>query len=237
MSYGGQDEEGNPDGKAKGTINIANYGNGNVYGMYTPEAYDGAEGEQQPIIANNSDNGAQSVINLVNTGSGVTTGLRGGQRSHIENTGEININNLGDGTAVGIYGGAGSNILNRGKINIYRQAHTDAEDGTVHNPDGATGGTAYGIYAESGAQVINSGDITITGAEKGTGIYLEKGASLENTGNISFNGTSDAIVEDGSAVDIYGEGTNRASVDLNDMGGEIILGQGGRFLPMRCPEI
>lgn len=115
MSYGGQDEEGNPDGKAKGTINIANYGNGNVYGMYTPEAYDGAEGEQQPIIANNSDNGAQSVINLVNTGSGVTTGLRGGQRSHIENTGEININNLGDGTAVGIYGGAGSNILNRGK--------------------------------------------------------------------------------------------------------------------------
>lgn len=229
MSYGGQDEEGNPDGKAKGTINIANYGNGNVYGMYTPEVYDGAEGEQQPIIANNSDNGAQSVINLVNTGSGVTTGLRGGQRSHIENTGEININNLGDGTAVGIYGGAGSNILNRGKINIYRQAHTDAEDGTVHNPDGATGGTAYGIYAESGAQVINSGDITITGAEKGTGIYLEKGASLENTGNISFNGTSDAIVEDGSAVDIYGEGTNRASVDLNDMGGEIILGQGGRF--------
>lgn len=77
--------------------------------------------------------------------------------------------------------------------------------------------------------MINSGDITITGAEKGTGIYLEKGASLENTGNISFNGTSDAIVEDGSAVDIYGEGTNRASVDLNDMGGEIILGQGGRF--------
>ena len=125
------------------------------------------------------------------------------QAIHIENTGEININNLGDGTAVGIYGGAGSNILNRGKINIYRQAHTDAEDGTVHNPDGATGGTAYGIYAESGAQVINSGDITITGAEKGTGIYLEKGASLENTGNISFNGTSDAIVEDGSAVDIY----------------------------------
>lgn len=229
MSYGGKDEEGNPDGTAKGTINIVNLGDGDVYGMYSPEAYEGLAEEQQPIISNNSDNGAESIINLVNTGDGVTTGMRGGQGSYIENTGEININNLGDGTAVGIYGGAGADILNAGTINIYREAFTDETDGTVYQPDGATGGTAYGIYAESGATVKNTGSITVTGAENGTGIYLEKGATLENSGDVIFNGTVDSITENGAAVDIYGDGTQRADVNLDDMGGEVVLSNGGRF--------
>ena len=231
MSYGGKDAEGKPDGTAKGTISIVNLGDGDVYGMYSPEAYEGLAEEQQPIISNNSDNGAESIINLVNTGDGVTTGMRGGQGSYIENTGEININNLGDGTAVGIYGGAGADILNAGTINIYREAFTDETDGTVYQPDGTTGGTAYGIYAESGATVKNTGSITVTGAENGTGIYLEKGATLENSGDVIFNGTADSITENGAAVDIYGDGngTQRADVNLDDMGGEVVLSSGGRF--------
>ena len=231
MSYGGRDAEGKPDGTAKGTINIVNLGDGDVYGMYSPEAYEGLAEEQQPIISNNSDNGAESIINLVNAGDGVTTGMRGGQGSYIENTGEININNLGNGTAVGIYGGAGADILNAGTINIYREAFTDETDGTVYQPDGATGGTAYGIYAESGATVKNTGSITVTEAENGTGIYLEKGAMLENSGDVIFNGTANSITENGAAVDIYGDGngTQRADVNLDDMGGEVVLSSGGRF--------
>ena len=231
MSYGGVDEEGNPNGIAKGTINIVNLGDGDVYGMYSPEGYDGAEDEQQPIISNTSSDGSESIINLVNTGDGVTTGLRGGYGSYIENSGEININNLGNGTAIGIYAGVNSNVLNSGSINIYREEFTDS-DGVVYSPDGSTGGTAYGIYAESGATITNSGTIEITGAEKGTGIYLEKGATLENTGDIIFNGSSDnTIVQDGEAIDIYGDGntSDRASVNLDDLGGEVILGEGGRF--------
>lgn len=230
MGYGGLTEEGEVNGTATGTINIANYGSGDVYGMYTPEPYDGNEGEQVPIIANVSGTNSTSAINLVNTGSGVVTGMRGGAGSNIINSGEININNLGSGTAVGIYGGSNSAINNSGTINIYRSAYTDTEDGIVHNPNGSTGGTAYGIYAESGAAVNNSGTITVTGAGGGTGIYLESGASLENTGKVYFNGTSGAVTENGSARDIYGEGTSRAAISLSSLGdGEIILGKGGQF--------
>ena len=228
-SFGGQDEEGNPNGIAKGSINIVNLGNGDVYGMYSPEAYEGLDGEQRPIITNNNENGAESVINIVNKGNGVTTGLRGGQGSHIENTGEININNLGSGTAVGIYGGADSYIKNSGKIHIYRTSYVDEETGETLNPQGDKGGSAYGIYAESGSYVINDGDIVVTGAEKGTGIYLENNATLENNGTISFNDSSSDVVQSGDAIDIYGDATNKASVNLDNLGGEIILAQGGRF--------
>lgn len=209
-------------GIASGTINVLNLGNGNVFGLYSSGA--------GYTVSNRSDKNETSVVNLVNTGDGVTTGLRGGQDSTIENSGEININNLGNGTAVGIYGGANSNIVNSGTINIYREAYEDEETGQTYNPDGEKGGTAYGIYAESGSYVTNTGTITVTGAEKGTGIYLEAGGTLENSGTVIFNGSSDAsIQENGDAIDIYGDGTERASVNLNDLGGEVILSQGGRF--------
>ncbi len=224
MAYGGVDEmTGKPNGAAKGVIKIANYGNGDIYGMYMPEA------DTSGIIANVNENGSESVVSLVNTGSGVATGLRGGQGTNIINSGEININNLGTGTAVGIYGESNTVITNSGKINIYRESYTDKEDGTVHNPNGTNGGTAYGIYAESGARINNSGEIIVTNAAQGTGIYLERGAMLENTGVISFNGTAGGIVSNGSAIDIYGAGAHRAAVDLNSLGGEIVLGLGGRF--------
>ena len=212
--YGYSDE-----GIASGIINVLNVGNGNVFGLYS-------YGEGQTV----SNRGETSIVNLVNTGDGVTTGLRGGQGSYIENSGEININNLGSGTAVGIYGGANSNIINSGTIDIYREAYEDEETGQTYNPDGEKGGTAYGIYAESGSYVTNTGTITVTGAEKGTGIYLEAGGTLENSGTVIFNDSSDAsIQENGDAIDIYGDGTERASVNLNDLGGEVILSQGGRF--------
>lgn len=225
IHQGAVDGEGKPIGVAEGLINIVNLGDGDAYGMYTQGGNDGTSAS----IGNISNDGARSVINIVNTGDGVTTGLRGGQGSSIENSGEININNLGDGTVVGIYGGANSNIINSGTINIYRQAYEDEETGQTYNPNGEIGGTAYGIYAESGSYVTNTGTIKITGAENGTGVYLENGAQLENSGTIMFNGSSDNISQTGEAIDIYGDGTKKTTVDLNDLGGEIILGQGGRF--------
>ncbi len=225
MSYGGLDDDGNPDGIAKGTINIVNLGDGDVYGMYSPEG---------SIISNASSNGSESIINLVNTGNGVTTGMRGGYGSYIVNSGEININNLGSGTAIGIYADSYSYVLNSGSINIYRESYTDT-DGVTYEPESDIGGTAYGIYAKSGASIVNSGIINITGAGSGTGIYLEAGAKLVNNGDIIFNGSSDdTIVQNGEAIDIYGEGsetslTSMVSVNLNDLGGEIILGKNGRF--------
>lgn len=220
----GFDKEGYATGSAIGIIKVANYGNGDVYGMYIPEEEEGA------VIENRGIGGSESVIDLVNTGSGVTTGMRGATGVTIVNSGEININNLGSGTAVGIYGESNSIVNNSGTISIYRSDYTDTFDNVVHKPDGTVGGTAYGIYAESGAQVTNSGTITISGAENGSGIYLEKGATLENNGTISFNGASDSIITDGEAVDIYGtENTTRASVDLSSLGGEIILGSSGKF--------
>ena len=222
---GAFDENGNYLGLAEGTINIVNHGDGDVYGMYTLGGNDGSPA----MIGNISSEGAHSVIDIVNTGDGVTTGLRGGNEATIINSGTININNLGNGTAVGIYGGAQSIIENSGDINIYRTAYHDEETNQDYNPQGSTGGTAYGIYAETGAQVTNTGNITITGAENGTGVYLENGATLENNGTISFNGASSNISQEGEAIDIYGEGTQRASVDLNTMGGEIVLGKNGRF--------
>lgn len=221
MSYGGQDESGRPDGTAIGLIDIVNHGNGDVYGMYMPEA------DTQGIVANVTDNGSTSYINIVNTGDGVTTGLRGGRGNRIINSGEININNLGNGTVYGIYGEAGARIDNSGLINIYRLAYTDPIENTVYNPSSALGGKVYGIYAESGAEVFNSGRIVVSGAQDGKGIFLESGAKLENTGRVIFNGVEEVYYNGGPAGD--GDLTNGASVDFDDMGGEIILGKGGSF--------
>lgn len=216
MAYGFDDETKLPNGVAKGYINIFNKGNGDSYGMYLPDE------DEKGIIGNINSNGSESVVSIVNVGSGTATGLRGGKRTTIINSGEININNLGSGTAIGIYGEQNSRIENSGVINIYREAYTDNVTGEKYNPSSAKGGVAYGIYAESGASVLNTGDIIITGAGAGKGIYLENGATLENFGNVSFN----EQVQDVSAA----ERGVLSIVNFNDMGGEIILGNGGHFL-------
>ncbi|MCM1322751.1 MAG: autotransporter domain-containing protein [Acetobacter sp.] len=213
MSYGGRDETtGEPNGIARGQINILNVGNGNSYGMYLPEA------DAKGLIANINSNGSESVINMVNVGSGTATGMRGGAETTILNSGKIDINNLGSGTAIGIYGEKNSRIENSGSINIHRDTYTDTESNEVYSPTSVSGGTAYGIYAESGANVINRGEITITGAKAGEGIHLEDGATLVNRGTVRFNG----VLQNGN------DGIENA-VNFNEMGGEVLLGQGGRF--------
>ncbi len=216
-TYGGVNPEtGKPNGIAKGYINILSKGNGNSFGMYLPDE------DEKGIIGNITSEGAESVVSIVNVGSGTATGLRGGRKTTIVNSGTIDINNLGNGTAIGIYGERDSKIENSGIINIHRDAYTDTVTGTKYNPAGANGGVAYGIYAETGARVLNTGDITITGANAGKGIYLEDGATLENSGNVRFNGKLQNVqtAENGSVQSV---------VNLNDMGGEIILGKGGHF--------
>ena len=218
-------------GTAKGTINIVNYGNGNVYGMFSSEPYEGNVGEVRPVVSNESvhgidGKGSKGVINIVNSGNGVATGMRAGYGGWIVNSGEININNMGDGTAVGIYADNNVDVYNSGKINIYRGDYTD--EGVLHKPSSAIGGTAYGIYAESGARIDNSGEITVTGAADGTGIYLEKGAVLENSGIVRFDGADNSIVTEGSKIEIYGPEGKTVNLDSFG-GGEIILNQGGKF--------
>ncbi len=210
----GRDEAGNPTSTARGTINILNSGNGDAYGMYIPDA------DPNAIIANIGTDGATSIINIVNTGTGTATGMRGGQETFITNSGEININNLGSGTAIGMYGEENSRIDNSGTINITHQTYEDPETGQIYRPDTTHSGTAYGIYAEKGATVVNNGNITITGAESGQGIFLEEGATLTNNGNISFNGRNEN--------NLYTT-ANSGYTNLNDFGGEIILGNNGKF--------
>lgn len=225
MSYGGKTEEGEYTSHAIGRINILNAGR-DAYGMYLPDE------DEKGILANVNENNSESYIDIVNVSNHAATGLRGGKKTTIINSGEININNLKNGTAVGIYAEQNSIIVNSGKINIYRQNFTDEKDGTTYVADGTIGGRAYGIYAESGAEVNNSGTITITGAAEGAGIYIESGATLVNTGVVNFNGGDGKIVENGEHIDIYAIGSSPLStdVDLNNLGGgEIVLGKGGQF--------
>lgn len=210
MSYGGQDEEGQPQSHAKGVIKINNSGNGKVYGMYMPEE------DTKGIIANVNNNGSESIIDIKNAGTGVVTGMRGGKGNSITNSGDIIIAN--DGTSVGIYGESNAKINNSGRIDIHGYKHSSST------------GEAYGIYAEKGAKVVNSGEIKVN-ARNGAGIYLEEGATLENTGTVDFSGIGDNIVQNGAALDIYGEKATASTVNLNDLGGgEIILGENGKFI-------
>ena len=211
--YGGQqlyNAVSNNDGHAYGLINIVNIGNGNSFGIYMPDE------DKDGVVSNAGGERTHSTINIVNIGNGTATGLRGGKQSRIDNSGEIYINNVGNGTAIGIYGEQNSSVNNGGLIRIYRSSYDD--EGTIYNPVGSVGGTAYGIYAESGATVENSGEIDVSGAAAGKGVYLQEGATLVNTGTIRFNG------EEQDA------GVGVSTVDLDKFGGgEIILGQGGKF--------
>lgn len=216
-AFGGIDAEtGLSKSSSKGNINILSAGNGAAYGMYLSD--DDAEG----YIDNSSVDGAESSIKIVNAGDGNATGLHGGKGVTIRNSGAIDINNLESGTAIGIYGDEKSFVENSGTINIHRDSYTDNETGMVYNPAGNVGGTAYGIYAESGAKVVNSGEIMITGAAGGQGIYLADGATLENTGIVMFNGVAQNIDESAPA-------RLETKADFNKMGGEVLLGKGGRF--------
>ena len=213
-SLAGRDAEGNPNGHPTGRINIINAGNGDAYGMYLPDP------DERGLVENRSDDGADSVIHIVNVGSGTATGMRGGEKISITNSGEININNIGDGTAIGIYGEKDSKIVNSGLINIYRTEYEDK--GTVYTPASEFGGTAYGIYAESGATVDNSGEIIISGAASGRGIYLASGATLTNSGTVIFNGEE------------QDNGVGTTSADLNSFGnGRVVLEQNGQFFAGR----
>lgn len=213
--YGGQQlynaySEDGASGYSYGKINIVNVGNGNAYGMYLPDE------DENGVVQNIGNEHTSSVVHIVNVGSGTATGLRGGKKTTITNSGEININNIGGGTVIGIYGERNSTIINSGLINIYRTDYDD--NGTIYTPASVIGGTAYGIYAESGATVENSGDIEISGAASGQGIYIEEGATLKNSGTVSFNG-----VEQDSGVGV-------TSADLNSLGGgRIVLEQNGQF--------
>ena len=222
--YNGYKVYGSDGSVAKGIIDIVNHGNGDVYGMYVPDI------DAQAIIANYGTNGSESYINIINTGSGVTTGMRGGQLMDIVNTGEIAINNVGNGTAVGIYAEENSNVKNSGLIKITREEYSD-ENGIIYKPTENIGGKAYGIYAEKNSKVTNSGIIEISNAKDGAGVYLEKGAVLDNSGDIIFNGTNNNIVENGEVVDIYGtRNETLANANLNNIGkGKIILNKDGRF--------
>lgn len=192
-------------GYSKGTINIANFGNGDVYGMYMPEA------DKDGLIANISDGRAQSVISLVNTGAGMTTGVRGGEDTSIHNSGTVLINNLGSGDAVGVYGEARSKVYNGGKIEIMRQKYIDAETGNVFDVASQPSGNIYGVYGETGSQVFNA---LAEGGESMSGrIHLVQSGNADVYGVYSKGNIYNAVARSSWLIDTTevddpsGEGT------------------------------
>ena len=238
-----------------GTISITMNGNGNVYGSYGGDTYNTsldttnisridiinhgtgyAFGTRGLSAYNDSEN---SIINIINSGSGTAICAYGWHK--VLNRGTIKINNTGTGSAIGIFGDSNSLIENTGTIIITRDSYID-EDGNPRTPSTEISGNVFGIYAKSGSTVTNSGAINIDSNGNVYGIYAESGSFVINTGTININGlTCDAtscdgnssfnnyIVLDGSVL--YNQGGIKAkTLNLDDMGGTVIATNGAQFI-------
>ena len=218
-------------GAVNANIDLINYVNGNVYGMYgTTMAENGKQGT------------ANSNINIQNLGTGNAYCMVTNSVS-ITNGGIININNIGGGIAVGMYGGEGSVIDNFGEINITQNLYVDT-DGTLYEPAMNANSKAFGIYAKSGSVVTNYGAINIAADGEAYGIYAESGSTVYNyqdaviTATITLNGdvcsgadcnTGNYIVLNGSTL--VNAGTMSAdTLSLNSMGGTVRAAAGSRFV-------
>jgi hypothetical protein len=107
----------------------------------------------------------------------------------------------------------------------------------------------YGIYATSGeteaqsVAVTNTGTININGTGKNTGIYASGAyASVINTGTIKINDEENTTIceeecDENTAIvlkndaKLYNDGevTTTGSLNFDDMGGEVILSENGKF--------
>lgn len=213
---------------------MINIGDGTAYGVYGNRSY------------NNNGNGSSVAdINIVNTNSGYVFGILGTESN--SNEGAINIHNLGDGVAIGVYINGGMSA-NSGSITINRTPFVDnnltddTSDDVTYTAKSERGGIAIGIYAASGSKVNNSGTISINGADIAYGIYAESGATVTNTGTISIDGVScdgetcadDAtygnhIVLNGGTLFQNGKLVAN-TLNLNDMGGDVVAGANSKFI-------
>ncbi len=149
---------------------------------------------------------------------GILSYADGGMVATNEEGGNIIVSAKG-GDAYGIYGKDAA-ITNSGSITVSSES-----------------GTAYGIYAEGGS-VENSGTINVKGTEgKIYGIYATDNATVTNTGTIILNGAACEGDCSGNYIKLDDSSTlSNASLiaasgllDLDAMGGRIMLAEGGQF--------
>ncbi len=226
----------------EGNLNIQNFGNGNVYGMYGGQQlyngmYYGGYNEQGlpygKVVAN---------INIENHGNGNIYGmympdadhngiitninLKGFENGNIGKTGvtsTINLTNTGNAITTGMRGGQYNRIQNTGTININNLGN----------------GTAIGIYGESNSRIENDGKINIFRQEYtdketnitytpdtaigGTayGIYAETGAFIINNGEITITNAQTGhgiYLENGASIENNGKITFNGKSDAETYG-------------------
>lgn len=210
----------------------------NVIGKINVDVVGGHTGEAVGMYGINStlDNSGNSEIQVsVQAANNKAYGIYG-QNSQIYNNALINVSSK-EYDAYGIY----------------------ADKGTVVNDENGIikvkgKNNAYGIYAVSGevegedVSVINKGTIELNGSSNNIGIYASgPKATVENanTGIIKINGTNNKIIcdndpncdknvaiklENGATLMQAGTLSTDGSLNFADIGGNVVLSQGGKFI-------
>ena len=210
----------------------------NVIGRINVDVIGGNSGEAVGMYGMNStlNNTGNSEINVsTQAGRNSAYGIKG-VKSHITNDALINVNSK-TSDAYGIYVEKGS-VLNdvNGVIKV---------DGKSNKAN------TYGIYAISGeddsdkVSVINKGRIELNGSGNNIGIYANgPKATVENTGTIKINGSyNNEICENGNCaknvaiklennakLENKGVVSSDGNLNFEEIGGEIVLNQGGQFI-------
>ena len=220
---------------AVGLINLTNYSEGKIFGMYGKNVFNEAI-ETEDYVVN-------STINLQNLSSGTSVGIYTKTSGTTNNSGTININNIDNGDVIGIFGEQNAIINNSGTINITRESYVD-DDNNLYYPTNVSG-KVFGIYGKSGSKINNTGNIIISTNGDAYGIYLEPDNSygkgfVINSGIISLNGVTcsgtnckntnnNAIVLNGSTL--YNNGAIQANtLNLAPMKGKVVARAGSSFV-------
>ena len=203
-----------PEG-ASGIIDITNYSDSNIYGIYSQNGAYNA-------------NGGLGIININNNGDGNIYGLYGKYANNGlsdaagVSTAYININNIGDGDVWGIYASTGVsnaeggdeyiNIINYGDgsvYGLYSQNGNAYNNGEI-NITNEGGGDVYGLYSQQDGNVYNSGEINITnnGDADVYGLYSQNNTNGYNTIGNAYNvhngGTGTININNEGDGNVYG---------------------------------
>ena len=217
----------------KGIVAIDNYGNGDVFGVYS-----GANENS----SNNVSYINYGMIKISNTGTGHSYGIFRNKEDHtddnsLSNDGKIFLLNKGLGSSLGYYGsfwlsgGAKMNNNKDASIEIINQGNgvaigTYNSNGTVTNSGDITihnlgNGTAIGMYVTGNyGEAINKGTIII---DRENSSFINISTSVSKDGEITINETSETYKKlantGGKAIGIYGANgakiTNSGTITIN----------------------
>ena len=145
----------------------------------------------------------------------------------VDNDAQISIKDADN--AIGILALSNTKVTNSGTITI----------NNMNNP--STNSVAVGIYAGEKSTIYNTGSINIQTNGTAYGIYAESGAIIQNTGSITLNekicaggydcsaSVDNFILLNGSSL-INNGVISASSLNLDDMGGNIIATNGAQFI-------